>query len=39
MAKKCLLVCMGLLLFFAAIFGMIPDSLAHAVTDGDKGYI
>ncbi|MBT5700580.1 MAG: HupE/UreJ family protein [Gammaproteobacteria bacterium] len=39
MAKICLFVCMALVLFFAAIFGMIPDSLAHAVTEGDKGYI
>lgn len=39
MVKKCLLAWLGSLLFFAAIFGMTPDALAHAVTEGDKGYL
>jgi hypothetical protein len=38
-AKERLFAFMGLGVFLAAIFGMIPDALAHGVTTGDKGYI
>lgn len=37
--KECLFAFMGLSVFLAAIFGIIPDALAHSVTEGDKGYI
>ncbi len=30
---------MGLAMMLVALFGMIPDALAHGVTQGDKGYI
>lgn len=30
---------LGLLAALAAFFGVIPDALAHSVTEGDKGYI
>ncbi|MBX3630627.1 MAG: HupE/UreJ family protein [Nitrosomonas sp.] len=34
------LACMGLaVILLAAIFGIIPDAVAHGVTEGDKGYI
>jgi hypothetical protein len=37
--KKLFLALMGVAMILAAIFGYIPDAIAHGVTSGDKGYI
>ncbi len=37
--RNMLFLCLGLLVALAAFFGVIPDALAHSVTEGDKGYI
>jgi len=37
--KERLFACIGLAMMLTAWFGIIPDALAHGVTQGDKGYI
>jgi len=37
--RNCLFLFLGLLAALAAFFGVIPDAIAHGVTEGDKGYI
>ncbi|MGB4107825.1 MAG: HupE/UreJ family protein [Alphaproteobacteria bacterium] len=37
--RNTLFLFLGLLAALAAFFGVIPDALAHSVTEGDKGYI
>lgn len=37
--KKSMFVFFGLATILSMIFGIIPDALAHGVTEGDKGYI
>lgn len=32
-------ICIGFVLVFIGLFGVIPDTFAHGVTSGDKGYI
>lgn len=38
-AKERLFAFMGFAIVLASIFGIIPEALAHSVTEGDKGYI
>jgi len=38
-SRNILFLCLGLLAALAAFFGVIPDAIAHGVTEGDKGYI
>lgn len=37
--RECIFAFISLAMVLAAIFGIIPDALAHGVTEGDKGYI
>jgi HupE / UreJ protein len=37
--KERFLILMGVAVILAAMFGMVPDAIAHGVTSGDKGYI
>ena len=37
--RSILFLCLGLCAVLAAFFGVIPDAIAHGVTEGDKGYI
>ena len=37
--KRHFLALMGMAMVVAAMFGIIPDAIAHGVTSGDKGYI
>lgn len=37
--RECMFVFMSLAIVLTAIFGIIPEAVAHGVTEGDKGYI
>lgn len=37
--KNIMFLFLGLVVAFATFFGVIPDAIAHGVTEGDKGYI
>lgn len=37
--RECMFVFVSLAIVLTAIFGIIPEALAHGVTEGDKGYI
>ncbi len=38
-SRERLLGLLGCVAIVAAIFGMVPDTFAHGVTEGDKGFI